>query len=253
MNTVTHNNLPWSREEFEAKLREKGQGYHIYHPIHVLMYEGKLTKEQLQCWVANRYYYQIMIPQKDAAVMSNCPDKEVRKGWIHRITDHDGYDGVEGGIEAWLKLSEAVGLSRDQVTSLELVSPGVKFAVDAYVNFARQRPWQESVCSSLTELFAPHIHQQRISSWPAMYPWVKEEGFVYFKKRLTEARRDVEQGLGITLDYFSVSREMQLRALDILQFKLDVLWVIADAIMLASTKIQVEDRDYMRQPVIKFR
>lgn len=253
MNTVTHDNLPWSREEFEAKLREKGQGYHIYHPIHVLMYEGKLTKEQLQCWVANRYYYQIMIPQKDAAVMSNCPDKEVRKGWIHRITDHDGYDGVEGGIEAWLKLSEAVGLSRDQVTSLELVSPGVRFAVDAYVNFARQRPWQESVCSSLTELFAPHIHQQRISSWPAMYPWVKEEGFVYFKKRLTEARRDVEQGLGITLDYFSVSREMQLRALDILQFKLDVLWVIADAIMLASTKIQVEDRDYMRQPVIKFR
>ncbi len=253
MNTVTHDNLPWSREEFEAKLREKGQGYHIYHPIHVLMYEGKLTKEQLQCWVANRYYYQIMIPQKDAAVMSNCPDKEVRKGWIHRITDHDGYDGVEGGIEAWLKLSEAVGLSRNQVTSLELVSPGVKFAVDAYVNFARQRPWQESVCSSLTELFAPHIHQQRISSWPAMYPWVKEEGFVYFKKRLTEARRDVEQGLGITLDYFSVSREMQLRALDILQFKLDVLWVIADAIMLASTKIQVEDRDYMRQPVIKFR
>lgn len=253
MNTVTHDNLPWSREEFEAKLREKGQGYHIYHPIHMLMYEGKLTKEQLQCWVANRYYYQIMIPQKDAAVMSNCPDKEVRKGWIHRITDHDGYDGVEGGIEAWLKLSEAVGLSRDQVTSLELVSPGVKFAVDAYVNFARQRPWQESVCSSLTELFAPHIHQQRISSWPAMYPWVKEEGFVYFKKRLTEARRDVEQGLGITLDYFSVSREMQLRALDILQFKLDVLWVIADAIMLASTKIQVEDRDYMRQPVIKFR
>lgn len=253
MNAINKDNLPWSREEFEAKLREKGQGYHIYHPIHVLMYEGKLTKEQLQCWVANRYYYQIMIPQKDAAIMSNCPDKEVRKGWIHRITDHDGYDNVEGGIEAWIKLGEAVGLTRDQVTSLELVSPGVRFAVDAYVNFARQRPWQESVCSSLTELFAPHIHQQRISSWPAMYPWVKEEGFIYFKKRLTEARRDVEQGLDITLDYFSVSRDMQLRALDILQFKLDVLWVVADAIMLACTQIKVEDRDYMRQPVIKFR
>lgn len=253
MNAVSTDNLPWTREEFEAKLREKGQGYHIYHPLHVLMYEGKLSKEQLQCWVANRYYYQIMIPQKDAAIMSNCPDKEVRKGWIHRITDHDGYEGSEGGIEAWVKLGEAVGLTREQVTSLELVSPGVRFAVDAYVNFARQRPWQESVCSSLTELFAPHIHQQRISSWPTMYPWVKEEGFIYFKKRLTEARRDVEQGLDITLDYFSVSREMQLRALDILQFKLDVLWVIADAIMLASTQIKVEDRDYMRQPVINFR
>lgn len=253
MNAMTHDNLPWSREEFEEKLREKGKGYHIYHPIHVLMYEGKLSKEQLQCWVANRFYYQIMIPQKDAAIMSNCPDKEVRKGWIHRITDHDGYDGVEGGIEAWIKLGEAVGLTREQVTSLEMVAPGVRFAVDAYVNFARQRPWQESVCSSLTELFAPHIHQQRISSWPTMYPWVKEEGFIYFKKRLTEARRDVEQGLDITLDYFSVSREMQLRALDILQFKLDVLWVMADAIMLASTQVKVEDRDYMRQPVIKFR
>lgn len=253
MNAVSQAQLPWSREEFEAKLREKGQGYHIHHPIHVLMYEGKLSKEQLQCWVANRYYYQIMIPQKDAAIMSNCPDKDVRKEWIHRITDHDGYDNVEGGIFAWEKLGEAVGLTREQVTSLELVTPGVRFAVDAYVNFARQRPWQESVCSSLTELFAPHIHQQRISSWPAMYPWVKEEGFIYFKKRLTEARRDVEQGLGITLDYFSVSREMQLRALDILQFKLDVLWVMADAIMLASTQIKVEDRDYLRQPVIKFR
>ncbi len=253
MNAVSQAQLPWSREEFEAKLREKGQGYHIHHPIHVLMYEGKLSKEQLQCWVANRYYYQIMIPQKDAAIMSNCPDKDVRKEWIHRITDHDGYDNVEGGIIAWEKLGEAVGLTHEQVTSLELVTPGVRFAVDAYVNFARQRPWQESVCSSLTELFAPHIHQQRISSWPAMYPWVKEEGFIYFKKRLTEARRDVEQGLGITLDYFSVSREMQLRALDILQFKLDVLWVMADAIMLACTQIKVEDRDYLRQPVIKFR
>jgi len=252
MNAI-NNNLPWTRQEFEAKLREKGQGYHIYHPLHVLMYEGKLSKEQLQSWVANRFYYQIMIPQKDAAIMSNCPDKEVRKGWIHRITDHDGYDDVEGGIEAWIKLGEAVGLTRDQVTSLEMVAPGVRFAVDAYVNFARQRPWQESVCSSLTELFAPHIHQQRISAWPTVYPWVKEEGFIYFKKRLTEARRDVEQGLDITLDYFSVSREMQLRALDILQFKLDVLWVVADAIMLASTSIKVEDRDYTRQPVINFR
>lgn len=251
MNAITEAQLPWSREAFEAKLREKGQGYHIYHPFHVMMYEGKLTKEQLQCWVANRFYYQIAIPMKDGAILSNCPDKEVRKQWIVRITDHDGVDGQIGGIEAWIKLGEAVGLTREQVTSLELVSPGVRFAVDAYVNFAKQRPWQESVCSSLTELFAPHIHQQRISSWPSMYPWVKEEGLMYFKKRLTEARRDVEQGLGVTLDYFSTSREMQMKALDILQFKLNVLWVIADAIMLACTDIKTEGRDYVRQPVIK--
>jgi len=252
MNAMTNQDLPWTREEFEDKLREKGKGYHIYHPIHVMMYEGKMTKQQLQCWVANRFYYQIAIPQKDAAILSNCPDKEVRKEWIVRITDHDGVGDQVGGIEAWIQLGQAVGLSRDDVTSLKFLSPGVKFAVDAYVNFARQRPWQESVCSSLTELFAPHIHQQRISSWPSMYPWINEDGLVYFKKRLTEARRDVEQGLSVTLDYFSASREMQLKALDILQFKLDVLWVMADAIMLACTDVKVEGKDYLRQPVIHF-
>ncbi len=241
-------NKIWTREEFEEKLREKGRGYHIYHPFHVMMYEGKLTKEQLQSWVLNRFYYQIGIPQKDAAILSNCPDVEVRKQWIVRITDHDGVGDAVGGIEAWIKLGEAVGLTREDVISLKHVSPGVRFAVDAYINFARQRPWQESVCSSLTELFAPHIHQQRISSWPEVYPWIKESGLSYFKKRLTEARRDVEQGLSVTLDYFSQSRAMQERALDILQFKLDVLWVIADSIMLASSNIKVEDRDYLRQP-----
>jgi len=162
-------------------------------------------------------------------------------------------DGEIGGIEAWIKLGEAVGLTREQVTSLDLVAPGVKFAVDAYINFAKQRSWQESVCSSLTELFAPHIHQQRISSWPEMYPWVKEDGLMYFKKRLTEARRDVEQGLQVTLDYFSETRERQMQALEILQFKLNVLWVLADSIMLASTDITTEGREYMRQPVIEIK
>ena len=258
MNALTKDNMPWTREEFEEKLREKGRGYHIYHPFHVMMYEGQLSKEQLQCWVANRFYYQISIPMKDAAILSNCDDVEVRKQWIVRITDHDGVDAEDGtkavgGIEAWIQLGDAVGLTREQVTSLKMVSPGVKFAVDAYVNFAKQRPWQESVCSSLTELFAPHIHQQRISSWPTMYPWIKEAGLSYFKKRLTEARRDVEQGLGVTLDYFSTSREMQLKALDILQFKLNVLWVIADSIMLASDlDIKIAGKDYFHQPVIHF-
>ncbi|HIE90338.1 MAG TPA: pyrroloquinoline-quinone synthase PqqC [Methylophilaceae bacterium] len=244
---------PWSREEFEEKLREKGQGYHIKHPIHVMMYEGKLSKEQLQSWVANRFYYQIAIPMKDGAILSNCDDVEVRKQWIVRITDHDGVGDEVGGIEAWIELGKAVGLTREQIVSLELVSPGVRFAVDAYINFAKQRPWQESVCSSLTELFAPHIHQQRISSWPSMYPWIDESGLIYFKKRLTEARRDVEQGLHVTLEYFSTSRAMQMRALEILQFKLDVLWVLADSIMLASTAVTTEGLDYLRQPVIKIK
>jgi len=245
-------NTPWSREEFEQKLRERGRGYHIYHPFHVLMYEGKLNKEQIQCWVANRYLYQIAIPIKDAAILSNCPDREVRRGWIQRIFDHDGSgpinEGGEGGIEAWIHLGEAVGLTREDITSLKLVSPAAKFAVDAYVNFARQRPWQEAVCSSLTELFAPHIHQQRIDVWPEKYPWIKPEGLQYFKNRLTQARRDVQQGLDITLDHFGKTREMQERACEILQFKLDVLWALADAIMLQCCDVKIENGvQYVRQ------
>lgn len=234
----------WPAREFEAKLRDKGTSYHIYHPFHVMMAEGKLTKKQLQGWVANRYYYQIAIPVKDAAILSNCPEREIRREWIQRILDHDGCDigGIRdpGGIEAWIHLGQAVGLTRDDMTSLRLLAPAARFAVDAYVNFARRQPWQEAIASSLTEMFAPHIHQQRIDTWPEQYPWVETEGLQYFKNRLTQARRDVQHGLRFTLEYFSGSRALQERALDILQFKLDVLWSLADAIMLSQCEIEIQ-------------
>jgi pyrroloquinoline-quinone synthase len=235
---------PWPAGEFEVRLREKGTSYHIYHPFHVMMAEGRLTQKQLQGWVANRFYYQIAIPQKDAAILSNCPDREIRREWIQRILDHDGFTigGIDdaGGIEAWIRLGEAVGLARDDVVSLRLVAPAARFAVDAYINFARQAPWQEAIASSLTELFAPHIHQQRLDSWPVHYPWIDVSGLQYFRNRLTQARRDVEHGLRFTLAYFSQSRALQERALEILQFKLDVLWALADAIMLQQCQITIE-------------
>ncbi len=221
-------NLPWSKEEFEQKLRAKDKRYHIYHPFHIAMNSGKCTPEQVRGWVANRFYYQIMIPIKDSAIMANMPERDHRRLWIQRILDHDGDEGEEGGIEAWLALADAVGLKRDEVISLEHVLPGVRFAVDAYVNFARRAPWQEAVCSSLTELFAPTIHKKRLDTWPDHYPWIEPQGYAYFRKRLSEARRDVEHGLRVTLDHFR-TREDQQRALGILQFKLDVLWTMLDA------------------------
>ena len=108
----------------------------------------------------------------------------------------------------------------------------MRFAVDAYVNFARTRPWQEAVCSSLTEVFAPEIHKNRLASWPQHYPWIEPEGLQYFRNRVTQARRDVEHGLALTLDHFR-TREQQERALEILQFKLDVLWSMLDAMQTA--------------------
>jgi pyrroloquinoline-quinone synthase len=224
--------MPWGRDEFEQKLRAKGKRYHIYHPYQVAMNRGKLTKDQIQGWVYNRYYYQISIPIKDAALLSNMPDRDHRRQWIQRIVDHDGTQRDEGGIEAWIWLGQACGLRREDITSLKHVLPGVRFAVDAYVNFARRAPWQEAVCSSLTELFAPEIHKERLSNWPQHYPWIDQSGYAYFRKRLSEARRDVEHGLRVTLDYFT-TRAQQQRALEILQFKLDILWSMLDAMQIA--------------------
>ena len=225
----------WSREEFEAKLRERGKAYHIHHPFNVMLNTGKATPEQVRGWVANRYYYQIAIPIKDGAVLANCPDPAVRRGWVQRILDHDGFElgGIKdaGGIEAWLRLAQAVGLTREEVQDLRHVTPGVRFAVDAYVNFARRAPWQEAVCSSLTELFAPEIHKQRLATWPEHYAWIDAEGLSYFRNRLSQARRDVEQGLDVTLTHFT-TRAQQERALEVLQFKLDILWALNDAMAL---------------------
>ena len=221
----------WTREEFEARLQDQGGAYHIHHPFNVMLNGGGANREQIQGWVANRFYYQISIPIKDAAILSNCPDRAVRRSWVQRILDHDGYGDDPGGIDSWLRLAEAVGLSRERTESLVDVLPGVRFAVDAYVNFARRAPWQEAVCSSLTELFAPQIHKQRLASWPQHYPWIDTAGLQYFQSRVSIARRDVEFGLAFTLDYFS-TREQQERALQILKFKLDVLWQMNDAMAL---------------------
>ena len=229
---MSEEKAPWTRAEFEARLRAKEKYYHINHEFHVRMNEGGLDKEAVRGWVANRFYYQTTIPVKDAAIMANCPARDHRRKWVQRIIDHDGVTGEEGGIEAWLQLARAVGLSREETLSYEHVLPGVRFAIDAYLNFARSATWQEAASSSLTELFAPKIHQKRLDNWPELYPWIDEAGYRYFRKRLTEARRDVQHGLDITLDYYT-TRAGQEKALHILQFKLDILWTMLDCMWMA--------------------
>lgn len=224
--------MPWSVQEFESRLRAQGRSYHIHHPFNLMLNSGRAEPAQIQAWVANRFYYQINIPLKDAAILANCDDRAVRRHWVQRILDHDGYGDDPGGIESWLRLAEAVGLKRDEVENLSRVLPGVRFAVDAYVNFARRAPWPEAVCSSLTEMFAPEIHKQRLAGWPDYYPWIDRAGLHYFQSRVSLARRDVELGLAITLERFKTRAE-QARALNVLQFKLDVLWQMNDAMALA--------------------
>jgi len=218
------------RETFIAKLREVGgRAYHDKHPFHVAMNEGRLSPDALRGWVANRFYYQHNIPIKDAAILSNCPLREVRRVWIRRIIDHDGSGENEGGIEAWLRLGEACGLSRNELLDDRHLQPGVRFAVDAYVNFARMQPWPVAIASSLTELFAPDLMATRLAAFEKFYTWIDPSGLDYFRGRVTQARRDSGEALAITLEHCS-THDLQNAAINGLEFKCDVLWSMLDAI-----------------------
>ena len=242
----------WDRETFVEKLRAIGvRGYHDKHPFHLLMNEGGLSPETLRGWVANRFYYQQNIPIKDAAILANCPVREVRQAWVHRILDHDGTmtrhveggvhstpEGLgspelaspdEGGIEAWLRLGEACGLSRDHLLNDRHLLPGVRFAVDAYVNFARTQPWPIGIASSLTELFAPDLMTARLVAFEKFYQWIDPRGLDYFRRRLMQARRDSDEALAITLKYCNTA-DLQREAVRAIEFKCDVLWSMLDAI-----------------------
>jgi pyrroloquinoline-quinone synthase len=221
-------------ESFVAALRAQSRRYHDQHPFSRRMNEGSLSRGQIQGWVANRFYYQETIPRKDAAILANCPDREVRRRWIRRIHDHDGTadgeSGIEaGGIEAWLRLGEAVGLTREEVEDERHVVPGVRFAVDAYVTFARTRPWVEAVASSLTELFAPDLMADRLAAFEHHYTWIDPPGLTYFRGRLTQAPRDSEHALQVVTEHCRTS-DQQAAAVAALSFKCDVLWSMLDAI-----------------------
>jgi pyrroloquinoline-quinone synthase len=221
-------------ESFVAALRTQSRRYHDQHPYHRKMNEGKLSPRQIRGWVANRFYYQENIPRKDAAIIANCPDRDVRRRWVQRILDHDGteHDGVggsEGGIEAWLRLAEAAGLTREEVWDERHVLPGVRFAVDAYVNFARTRPWVEAVASSLTELFAPDLMAERLAAFERYYPWIDPAGLAYFRARLSQAPRDSRHALQVVTQQCQTP-DQQKAAVAALSFKCDVLWSMLDAI-----------------------
>jgi pyrroloquinoline-quinone synthase len=216
---------------FVQRLRSVGTlRYHDKHPFHLAMHAGVLTQAQVQGWVANRYYYQINIPVKDAAILSNLPDREKRRVWITRILDHDGtFEGGSGGIDLWLALGRAVGLDEAELISQRNVQVMTRFAVDAYVSFARTQPWLIAVASSLTELFAPELMSKRITVLTEKYPWIDESGLTYFRKRLTLAPKDAAYALRWVVDG-ATNTQSQDACVNALGFKCDVLWAMLDAI-----------------------
>ena len=219
--------------ELEAELRAIGAvRYHHLHPFHRLLHGGKLTRQQVQAWALNRYYYQAMIPIKDAHALSKLATSELRREWRRRIIDHDGDAPGTGGIERWLKLAEGVGLDRAYVQSTRGILPGTRFAVEAYVNFVRDRPILEGIASSLTEMFSPGIIADRVSGMLAGYPFITEDTLAYFTPRLTQAPQDVDFALAY-VKAEARTRAEQEAVLAALRFKCDVLWAQLDALYLA--------------------
>lgn len=219
-----------TRDAFEARLRQVGdERYHDKHPFHHRLHSGGCSRDEVQAWVINRWHYQASIPMKDAAFMSRCTDPRLRRIWRSRIEDHDGgvHDG--GGIRRWLKLAEGVGLDPDYVASGCGVMPATRFAVDAYIRFVREANLIPAMASSLTEMFAPAIHTQRIEGLLAHYGFATPETLAYFRQRLNEAPDDVGFALNWVLENAS-SRADQDAAVAALTFKTDVLWAQLDAL-----------------------
>ena len=216
--------------ELEAALRHIGATrYHNLHPFHKLLHGGKLNKGQVQAWALNRYYYQSTIPIKDAVVISRFRDRAIRMEWRHRIEDHDGDVGSEGGVERWLKLTEGLGLDTAYVESTEGILPATRFAVEAYVHYCRDRSPLEAIASSLTELFAPNLHEERISGMLQHYDFVNPDIMSYFKRRLAQAPRDANFALHYVREH-ATTPEQRALVCNALIFKTNVLWVQLDAL-----------------------
>lgn len=217
------------REEFTAALTALAARYWDKHPFHVRLHEGRCTQDEVRSWVANRWYYQRSLSQKNAAIIANCPLPEVRRRWAERIIFQDGTPDVAGGLEDWLVLAEAVGLTRQEVRGEWHVLPGVRFAVDAYVSFCRTRPWLEGAGAALTELFSPGLMMDRLAVFRRHYPWISPAGYAYFETRIPQVHRDSEYTLGLVTGYCA-TREQQEAAIAALRFKCDVLWAMLDAV-----------------------
>ncbi len=222
-----------SPDGLEAELRAIGaERYHIHHPFHHLLHGGRLDRGQVQAWALNRYYYQARIPAKDAFLTARLPTSELRREWRRRMEDHDGDGARPGGLARWLKLAEGVGLDPAMVERAEAILPATRFAVDAYVNFVRERTVLEAVASSLTELFSPKIIAERVSGMLASYPWITEDTLAYFTPRLTQAPQDSDFALAYVRDHADTV-ETQQAVLAALRFKCDVLWSQLDALYFA--------------------
>ncbi|MER6568697.1 pyrroloquinoline-quinone synthase PqqC [Streptomyces sp. NPDC001093] len=218
-----------TRDRFAARLYDLRGRYWDSHPFHQRLHSGGCTPPELRHWVANRWYYQLCLTRKNAAIIANCPLPEVRRVWAERLGQQDGTSGTDGGLADWLVLAEAVGLDRAEVLDERHVARGVRFAVDGYLHFCRTRPWTEGVAAALTEMFSPDHMAARVAAWRRHYEWIDPAGYGYFERRIPVARKDSARTLELVLDH-CVTGEQQQAAIDALAFKCEVLNAMLDAV-----------------------
>lgn len=235
MNTLINNHLycrtfteipesAWTKEEFKEQINKLSYRYHINHPVDQYIMEGKATKEFIQSWVANRFYYQTIIPMKDATIISKCTDQKVRQEWVKNILDHDL---PNGGIDNWILLAEKVGINKQDLINFKHVLPGVKFACNEYINFVKSADWKLAIASCLTVVYADEIHTARINNWPNHYEWLDKDAYSYFRNRQNEAKHEKDVALNYVLEWFTKAED-QVKVLETIKLKQDILWSILD-------------------------
>jgi pyrroloquinoline-quinone synthase len=223
------------RTDWRTRLRELGEArYHHRHPFNVLMHAGRLDHEDLRLWVANRYYYQTRIPIKDALILAKSEDPEFRRVWVQRVLDHDGRGAADqpGGLELWIQLGRALGLTRAQLESQQELLPGVRRACDDYVELVQTSDLVTAVAASLTEYFAGDLMKARIEAWTRHYPSVARAALRYFDERVIRAPEDADYALRFVARHATTVERAQ-RCLAAFERKCEVLWRLLSAVYIA--------------------
>ena len=201
------------------------------HPWETLFREGKYTKEQLQGWAKERYYFVKNVPTKEYSILYNCPYPEVRRLWLPKAIEEEGEDliGKPGKPhpEYWLKLCGALGLSREYVINSEPLF-GVKFAVDSFANAAFKTSWLLGVAVSEGDDTARAMARD-LDVFRTRYPWVDDDALEFYK---LHAGVDVEHGLirKDILKKYALTKELQEDCISAQLMKNNMRRVMADSI-----------------------
>jgi len=203
------------------------------HPWEALFREGKCTKDQLRGWAKERYYFVKQVPTKEYAILYNCPYPEVRRAWLPKAIEEEGEDVIgkpgKPHPEYWLKLCEALGLSREFVINSEPLF-GVKFAVDSFAQ-AAFKSWLLGVAVSEGEDTARAMVRD-LEVFRKHYPWVPDDALEFYKLHSGVDMEHAEIRTEI-LKKYCTTKELQEDCINAQLMKNNMRRVMADAIYMA--------------------